>query len=195
MKSYGQYCALAKTLDRIGDRWTLLVVRELLVRSCRYSELRAALPGIATNLLADRLRDLESDGIVRRNENGSYELTELGRGLDKAVHELVRWGAHWMGERSAAETFRPEWLVVALAALLPKRPRATIEIKVGGHVLGIERGRVRLGPVTAPDATVEGLPEAVLAVVAGKMPLRALTVTGNRAVVEATLAGTRKLPV
>ena len=69
MRSYGQYCSIAKALDVVGDRWTLLIVRELLIRgACRYTDLKDGLPGIATNLLADRLRELESAGLIRREE-------------------------------------------------------------------------------------------------------------------------------
>ena len=69
MRSYDEYCALAKSLDVVGDRWTLLIVRELELRgACRYTDLRNGLPGIATNLLADRLRELESEGLVAREE-------------------------------------------------------------------------------------------------------------------------------
>ena len=76
MRSYGQYCSVAKALDILGDRWTLLILRELLARgACRYTDLRAGLPGIATNLLADRLRELEAAGIVERADDG-YQLHE-----------------------------------------------------------------------------------------------------------------------
>ncbi len=181
MRTYGQYCALAKALDHVGDRWTLLIVRELLVAPRRYSEIRAALPGIATNLLAERLRDLQSDYIVRRVEaTGSYELTEFGRGLEKAVHELVRWGGRWMGERKADEEFRPEWLAVALAALLPRRRRGRVEIRADDTVIGIDRGRVRVGPVDDADAVVEGPAQAILGVAAGAVPLSVLKVRGDR---------------
>ena len=181
MKSYGQYCALAKALDHIGDRWTLLIVRELLTGPRRYSQIRAALPGIATNLLADRLRDLQGDGIVERAEgDGAYELTEVGRGLEKAVHELVRWGATWMGPRESGESFRPEWLEVALAALLPKRRSGRIEIRAGDAVIGVDRGRISPVAVDRPDAIVEGSPEMVLGVAAGKLPLSMLDVKGDR---------------
>ena len=69
MRSYGQYCSIAKALDVVGDRWTLLIIRELLIRgACRYTDLKDGLPGIATNLLADRIRELESAGLIRREE-------------------------------------------------------------------------------------------------------------------------------
>lgn len=189
MKSYGQYCALAKALDHVGDRWTLLIVRELLIGPRRYSEVRAALPGIATNLLAGRLRELEGDGVVHRSGDGRYGLTEFGRGLEGAVHELVRWGGRWMGERDPDEHFRPEWLAVALAALLPRRRRGRVEIRAGGAVLGVDRGRVSVGSLDQPDAVVEGAAEAVLGVAAGKIPLSRLTVRGDRAVAAAILGG------
>lgn len=181
MKSYGQFCGLAKALDHIGDRWTLLIVRELLVAPSRYSQLRSSLPGIATNLLADRLRDLQADGIITRSDpDGTYELTEFGRGLEGAVHELVRWGARWMGPPDPSEYFRPEWLAVALAALLPKRRNGKLEIHAGDTVLNIDHGRVALGHVIEPDAVVEGPPEVVLGVAAGELPFSALEVRGDR---------------
>src|SRR5690349_25102414 len=87
MRSYGQYCSVAKALDVVGDRWTLLIVRELLLQGpCRYTDLRNGLPGIATNLLADRLNELEGAGLVRREEAAPpvattlFRLTEAGAG-------------------------------------------------------------------------------------------------------------------
>ena len=187
MRTYGQYCALAKALDHVGDRWTLLVVRELLIGPRRYSQLRAALPGIATNLLADRLRDLQEDGIVARTPDGLYELTEYGRRLETVVHELVRWGKRWMAERQPDEEFRPEWLAVALGALLPRRRKGKVEIRAGDLVVGIDRGRVALGPIAHPDAIVEGAPEAILGVAAGQIPLSYVEVSGDVQVATALL--------
>ena len=79
MRSCGQYCAVARALDVVGDRWTLLIVRELLLRPCRDRELEEGLPGVATNLLADRLRHLEESGVVTRDEQGRYEVTAEGK--------------------------------------------------------------------------------------------------------------------
>lgn len=180
MKTYGQYCGLAKALDHIGDRWTLLIVRELLIGPRRYSQIRAALTGIATNLLADRLRSLHADGIIIRHDpDGTYELTEIGRGLEPVVHDLVRWGARWMGQRESADALRPEWLVVALAALLPRRRNGKVEVRAGDMLLSLDRGRVSLGCVAEPDAVVVGTPEEVLGVAAGKLPLSVLEVSGD----------------
>src|SRR5262249_56563671 len=99
MRSYGQYCGLAKALDVIGDRWTLLIVRELLIRgACRYTDLRNGLPGIATNLLAERLRELEDAEIIAREEapppvaTTLFRLTARGAALDAVVEQIGRWG-------------------------------------------------------------------------------------------------------
>jgi DNA-binding HxlR family transcriptional regulator len=189
VKSYGQYCALAKALDHVGDRWSLLIVRELLIGPRRYSDIRAALPGIATNLLAARLRDLAGDGIVVRGDDGRYELTEFGRGLEEIVHGLIRWGGRWMGPRPDGESFRPEWLAVALQAMIPPRRKGSIEIDAGGALINVDRGRVALGPAKHADARVEGEPDAVLGVVAGQLPLSWLKIRGDREVAAHVLGG------
>src|SRR3712207_3261653 len=97
-RSYDQFCGLAKALDVLGERWTLLVVRELLLGPKRYSDLLEGLPGIGTNLLAARLKALEASGLVGRRRlpppaaSNVYELTERGRALEPAIFELIRWG-------------------------------------------------------------------------------------------------------
>ncbi|MDQ4144558.1 MAG: hypothetical protein M3198_12610 [Actinomycetota bacterium] len=96
------------------------------------------------------------------------------------MHQLVRWGARWMEEREAEETFRSEWLAVALAALSPRRRSGKVEIRAGETIVSVDRGRVSTGPVAEPDPVVEGSPEAVLGVAAGKIPLSALTVRGDK---------------
>lgn len=93
MKSYRQLCAAALALDVVGDRWTLLVVRELLDGPRRWTDLRAGLPGVAKNLLAQRLRELEHAGLVERDDDERYALTARGAGLQPVVDALVVWGA------------------------------------------------------------------------------------------------------
>src|SRR5437867_2184126 len=100
MRSYGQLCSVAKALDVVGDRWTLLIVRELLLRgACRYTDLRDGLPGIATNLLADRLRELEGAGLVSREEapppiaTTLFHLTQRGKDLEPVMLSIGRWGS------------------------------------------------------------------------------------------------------
>src|ERR1700742_1210914 len=122
MRTYAQYCAVAKALDLIGDRWTLLIVRELLIGgACRYTDLRNGLPGIATNLLADRLREIERAGIVSREEppppvaTTLFELTSRGEELAPLMRELVRWGTPLMEQGPASgDVFRGQWLSLPL---------------------------------------------------------------------------------
>src|SRR5438270_8716701 len=102
-RSYDQYCAVARGLDVIGDRWTLLLVRDLLLGPKRYKDLLEGLPGIGTNLLAARLKELEAAGIVRRGVlpppagSSVYELTDKGQALEPAILALGRWGAQFLG--------------------------------------------------------------------------------------------------
>src|ERR1700687_4834036 len=121
MRTYNQHCGLAKALDLVGDRWTLLIVRELLIRdACRYTDLRNGLPGIATNLLAERLGELEEAGLVSRREapppiaTTLFQLTERGRELEPAVLELGRWGAPLLAKSPADDTLLAHWLVLPL---------------------------------------------------------------------------------
>ena len=128
-RTYAQYCGLARSLDQVGDRWTLLIIRELLVAPARSRELQDGLPGVATNLLAQRLRQLEAERDRlqtprRRRSAVVYELTPLGAGLEETVLALVRWGTNWMLSGLGDDTFRPRWLVVALRATLPRSPIA-----------------------------------------------------------------------
>lgn len=188
-RTYAQYCGLAKALDHVGDRWTLLIVRELLVGPRRYTQLRRALPGIATNLLADRLQQLQDDGIASRHE-GLYQLTPFGQELEDAVHALVRWGGRWMTNRDSTEAFEPSWLVVALRALLPTRRGNDVQLNVEGVRLRLTRSSVELGGLDNPDAIVEGSADELLGVVTGQRPLRHLQVHGDPAAAAAALQGT-----
>ncbi len=180
-RSYGQFCALALALDRIGDRWTLLIVRELLIRPRAYAELRAALPGIASNLLAERLRQLESHGLISRDEGesgrASYALTSKGRELEEPIMALVRWGGHWIGDASPDLAFRPEWLTLALRAVLPQATGdlPVIEARVGDGVVHLRsRGtsiEVASGSAHRPAIVVTADPKTFLGVAAGKLSL------------------------
>lgn len=177
MRSYGQYCALAKALDVVGDRWTLLIVRELLVRPCRYSELQDGLPGIATNLLAERLRQLEGAGVISRDGDGRYELTHWGRKLGTPVHELVRWAAPLMLAGQGADAFRARWLELPLELMFggidPGRPNLQIEIRTAGEALTVTSAagsvEVRTGPAPAPDVVVTGSPELIIGLMSGAL--------------------------
>jgi DNA-binding HxlR family transcriptional regulator len=105
-RRYGQFCPLAKALDVLGERWTLLIIRELLTGPKRYTDLRGELPGLATDLLAARLRELQETGVIDRREVPRptpatvYELTERGYALKPAILELARWGRPLLGDRA-----------------------------------------------------------------------------------------------
>lgn len=120
---YQQYCALARALDVAGDRWTLLIVRELVPGPRRFTDLIDGLPGVSRKLLTDRLRALERDGVIARQAlpppaaRQVYELTDDGRDLATAIAPLIAWGARRIGDRKPVETFRARWPAVAMASL------------------------------------------------------------------------------
>src|SRR5215471_2316743 len=125
MRSYSQYCAAAKALDVVGDRWNLLIVRELLLQGpCRYTDLLNGLPGIATNLLADRLRELEQAEIVSREDapppiaTTLFRLTPRGERLKGVLVELGRWGAPLMAESAEGDAYRDYWLALPIELYL-----------------------------------------------------------------------------
>ena len=165
-KSYEQVCPMATALDFIGDRWTILILRELLGGSARFQELRDGLPGIASNLLTDRLRRMETDGIVRRVDQGGsslYSLTEEGAGTRTAIEELGMWGAR-MGRIGPAVHQRSiRAIAMALQAVLVRAgaalPREVdiIELDVDGafaEILLGTRPTVTARTSIQPDARV-----------------------------------------
>jgi DNA-binding HxlR family transcriptional regulator len=130
VKSYGQWCSVAKALDVVGERWSLLLVRELLDGPKRYSDLLDGSPGISTDVLAARLRDLEDAGVLTRRTlpppaaSKVYELTDRGRDLAPVLSSLSRWGMQLLGERGEDEAFRPQWLATGLRGMLrPSRAK------------------------------------------------------------------------
>lgn len=169
-RSYDQYCAVAKALDLIGERWTLLVLRDLVhLGPRRFSDLRDGLPGIGANLLTQRLRRLEREGLIRRRRLSSplkgvvYELTELGAALEPTIIELGRWGGRFMGERQKREIFFPSGHVSAIRASFraedARGVRAAYEFRIDGdrfHV-EIDDGTVAaaLGEADSPDLVIE----------------------------------------
>src|ERR1700730_14711310 len=128
-KHYDQYCPVAHALDVVGDRWALLVVRELTKGPKRYTDLAEGLPGIGTNILAARLRDLEAAGVATKKtlpppaDSRVYELTDYGRELKPVMRELALWGARSLGPPTADDELLPGWLVcpgdLILRALAP----------------------------------------------------------------------------
>jgi DNA-binding HxlR family transcriptional regulator len=119
-RSYNQFCSLARALDRLGERWTLLIVRNLLLGPRRYSDLLAELPGITTNLLAARLKSMESSDLITRRVGSrpgrpaTYELTPLGAALEPAIMELGRWGGRFMDAPKKTDTVNIGWGLLSL---------------------------------------------------------------------------------
>lgn len=183
-KSYGQFCGLARSLDRIGDRWTLLIVRELLLGDRTFRDLQTALKGIGPSLLTQRLTELADDGLVMRNEaprrskSVVYRLTDAGRSLEPVIIELIRWGSRWMLRGPFDDQIDPKWAPLALRALLEGRPsrRGRIHLDVDGVEVTLEgsaRGRrVTPGHNGRPDATVAAPLPVVLAMAADAVTLK-----------------------
>jgi DNA-binding HxlR family transcriptional regulator len=184
MRSYGQYCSVAKALDVIGDRWTLLIVRELLAQGpSRYTDLRRGLPGIATNLLAERLRELEQAGIVLREDapppiaTALFSLTPRGQQLRPVIEELGRWGIPLMADTTPDEQYRGYWLQLPVELYLadtdPEHAPTTIEVRAGDQPMLIEASdgaiTTRAGTSEHPDAVLSGPPQLVLGVVTGEL--------------------------
>ncbi len=182
-RTYGQFCGLAHALDVVGERWTLLIVRELASGPKRYSELADALPGIGTSLLATRVRQLESDGVVHRrlalDQPGSavvYELSEAGRELAAAMVPLALWGArHQMSDADVDdEAFRAEWLLCFLSTDVrkdaPEGLAAVYEFHIGDSTacLRIDDGHVSVTPgasATPAEVTIRASARTVAAMV------------------------------
>jgi DNA-binding HxlR family transcriptional regulator len=209
MRSYQQYCAVAKALDVVGDRWVLLIVRELMTAGpSRYTDLLKGLPGIATNLLADRLRDMEKAGVVRSwaapppVATTLFGLTERGEALRPLLEELGRWGAPLMGVPQPSNVFRSHWLVFPFDAYLtdrsPREAPIAIEVRTGDEPMLIEtvdgKVRTRRGTVEKPDAVLEGRPGLILGLLAGRFDLpearkRGLTFKGSQKALARVSAG------
>ena len=205
MKSYGQYCALAKALDVVGDRWTLLIVRELMIRDgARYTDLRKGLPGIATNLLTERLKELETAGIVWREDapppvaTTLFRLTDRGEQLGPVLAALGQWGAPLLPDTPGKDVFCDQWTLLPLRIYLrdqaPSGSHVRVALKAGGESLLLEttgNGSIKVQPGTSPDADarIEGSPRVILSLLMRRMTLpeakaKGLKLTGDRRVLQ-----------
>ncbi len=163
---YLQYCALARALDVAGDRWTLLIVRELAPGARRFTDLLDGLPRVSRNLLTERLRGLERDGIVVRRDlpppaaRQVYELSDDGRDLATAMGPLIAWGARRMGPRRPTDSFRARWPAVAMASLADREAakgvRESYQFRVGNSAFyfAVDDGSVEVHDGEAPDPAV-----------------------------------------
>ncbi len=187
-RRYGQYCGFSRALEMVGERWALLIVRDLLVGPKRFSEIQRGLPGIPTNILTARLNELEDNGLVRRRAQArpakgvAYELTEDGAALDEAVLALGRWGALHLGEPQPDETITEDSIATALRTTF--RPSAAGKAKVTyllrmGPIevhATVRNGAVTVGRggIAKPDLIIETGP-AMRALMTGEIsPAQAL---------------------
>ena len=207
MRSYGQYCSIAKALDVVGDRWTLLIIRELLIRgACRYTDLKNGLPGIASNLLSDRIRELESAGLIRREgapppvATTLFHLTEAGAELHPVLDAIAQWGVRYMIEPADGDQFRGHWFSFPAAFFLhdrdPGGPPVSIELRTASDPVVIEvsggSATTRLGTAEAPDLVLQGEPQLILALFSGhrtaaEVTERGLEISGDASVLQRVL--------
>lgn len=205
-RSYNQYCATARTLDIVGERWTLLLIRELLTGPKRFSDLQRSLRGLGTGLLTSRLKQLEREGLAQRVKLppparvAAYALTEAGADLEPAVLALARWGMKWvMSEPREGESFQPGWAVLGMRACFDAEAaagvRATYEFRVGDDVFHarVDDGRIDTvhGPAQRPDVVIEVTEEVFRAWAEGRLSLEEMvdsdgaSATGDEAALHA----------
>jgi len=184
MKRYAQACAIARALDVVGERWSLLLVRELILGPRRYRDLATGLPGIPSNVLAARLKDLQAAGVITRRTLPAptdvtvYELTGAGRALQPALSELLDWGLRYGPEPSQDDEGQPGWALLAAAGRATALPDGqTCELRVGpeGFYLSSDAGKltVRRWPAPDGDAVVTMSADTLYSLVTGQT-----TVTG-----------------
>jgi DNA-binding HxlR family transcriptional regulator len=181
-------CGLAVAVDCIGDRWTLLIVRELLIQPRSFSELQSYLPGCSPNLLVSRLKEMTQMDLVFQKEAGNkkrgfYQLTRTGLSLREVVESLVRWGGELIPKQRGLSEKNPHWLEVAVPAILrPKLnqgSRYKIQFMIDDHEFAVSANNYDLdvirGKSENPEITLKVPYEKLLAVMSGYLPLKSLT--------------------
>jgi DNA-binding HxlR family transcriptional regulator len=158
-RAYGQFCGVVRAVELVGERWALLIIRDLLVKPKRYSDLRQGLPRIPTNILAARLRELQEAGIVRRRllprpSGVVYELTEYGEELEDVVLRLGRWGAKSLTEPGPDDVITVDSLIMALRSTFRAGRDAIYEVHLGDIVIhaSIRGGQLEVAEGALPDA-------------------------------------------
>jgi len=184
---------MAHALDLVGDRWALLVIRELMNGPMRYTDLVDRLHGIGTNILAARLRDLELHGVVARRTlpppaaSKVYELTEYGRELRPAMRELALWGARSLGPPTDRDELFPGWLANAMDTVIAAlAPTGRFEFRAGSEVASLVDGEVVAGPIDDADVRVDGDPQGIYSLFVDKC-FDLVTVEGDRELLERLL--------
>jgi DNA-binding HxlR family transcriptional regulator len=205
---YPQFCALARAAEIIGERWTLLIIRELLLGPKRFSDLLDHLDGMSPTLLTARLTALIDCNVIRRITlprpvNAQlYELTEIGREIQPAIRELIRWGGRFLFPPVPGDTFEPDWVLLGLEAIAKRTPVPAMSVGlVVTHdkksadftVAGGESGTTIQKSMTDCKATLEAPFDAVLQIVGMSVRLQD-AIAANRARVTGSMALVRKLP-
>ncbi len=196
-KSYQQICPMANALDIVGDRWTILILRELLGGPARFNELRDGLPGIAKNLLIERLRRLEEDGVVRQmkmHNTAVYALTESGAGIRTALEELAFWGTQMkriapvIHERSIRAIAMALHSVVVRAGDKLPQERYVVEVGVDGEFMEIvldQNPAVIARPASSPNASLSTTYEGISTVLRGQVDRSLFTeISGDETAVQ-----------
>lgn len=195
-RGYNQHCTLAHALDLVGERWTLLIVRELLAGPRRYTDLAAGLVTVPSNVLAARLRDMEALGLVERkplpapaDSVNVYELTEDGAALADAVAALSRWGMRSLPPTTDGRSFRARWLILVMEARFDPEAAAgvneTYQLQVDGDesvhfTVEDGRGKASPGPANEPAVTVSADAETLVALANGAITIPEATARGAR---------------
>lgn len=181
---YAQFCPIARAAEILGERWTLLVLRELFCGPQRFSDLRRRLPGLSASVLAERLDRLEAQRLVQRRRlpppaaSTVYELDESGRALEPALAELARWGVRFLLPGRAGDHLEPDWVVLALQLFARREatPACSFEVRipyppgeVALHVTGGSEGTsVRPGPGPA-RVRLRAAPRVILGIASGRL--------------------------
>jgi DNA-binding HxlR family transcriptional regulator/putative sterol carrier protein len=193
-RDYKQFCGLARAMELVGGRWTLLIVRDLLAGRKRFTDLRAGLPGIPTNVLTARLRELEDGGLVHRTvlprpaTGVAYELTDYGRDLEQAIVTLGIWGARTMGPRREDDFVSVPALGLGLRGMFRADAAAagvdcSYELRIDGDPLrvSIRDGSLTVGDPTdgAPDVVISTDADTMHALLTGVLDLRDVAASGD----------------
>jgi len=201
VRSYRQHCGIARALDLVGERWAMLVIRDLILGPKRFTDLRDTLPGIATNVLTQRLKELERQGVVRRRPlpppaaSTVYELTEYGRELEPVLLALGRWGAKTIGEPAPGQSIRSQWFAVGLKAYFQPRAAADVHATIAlifeddiGLAVRLDDGDISVSTLPPDEADLTVIardPGVVAAFLAGEVvPKAALSPEGDLALFE-----------
>ncbi|MDT0269644.1 winged helix-turn-helix transcriptional regulator [Streptomyces sp. DSM 44915] len=195
-RSYDQYCAIARALDAVGDRWALLIVRELLAGPRRYTDLHTELPGVSTDMLAARLKSLEREAVLTRRRlpppasAAVYELTDRGRALLPVLTSLAAWGAPALAECRDTDAVRAHWLALPLREQLleyagaPAGVTVDVELPEGTFHLHLDADRLPYGdgPAATADAALRIDADTHAELAAGALTARQALTTGRIAV-------------